>query len=143
VAGDRYTFLLTGAQTGGAQFAFEAFVPPGNGPPPHVHHREDEAFYILQGEFEFVVNGESFQRGPGESFFGPRDVPHHFTNVGTTPGWMIITTTPAGLEHFFAKVGTPLPNRHADPLPPSAEDIGKLIQFAPDYGVELIGPGHP
>jgi len=140
VVGDRYTFLLTGAQTDGAYFVFEAFVPPGSGSPPHVHHREDEAFYVIDGEFEFTVAGAAIRVGAGQSVFGRRDVPHNFKNVGSTPGRMIVTLTPAGLENFFAEIGTPLQSRQEAPLPPSPEDIAKLVQTAPKYDLELITP---
>ena len=140
VVGDRYTFLLTGAQTDGAYFVFEAFVPPGSGPPPHVHHREDEAFYVIDGEFEFTVAGATIRVGAGGSVFGRRDVPHHFKNVGSTPGRMLITLTPAGLENFFTEIGTPLQSRQDAPVPPSPEHIAKLMQTAPKYGLELVAP---
>jgi len=138
VVGDRYTFLLTGAQTDGAYFVFEAFVPPGSGPPPHVHHREDEAFYVIDGEFEFTVAGAAIRVGAGEFVIGRRDVPHNFKNVGSTPGRMIITLTPAGLENFFSEIGTPLQSRGDAPVPPSPEAIAKLIQTAPKYDLELV-----
>lgn len=140
VVGDRYTFLLTGAETDGAYFVFEAFVPPGMGSPPHIHHREDEAFHVIAGEFEFTVAGAAVRVGPGESIFGRRSVPHNFKNVGSTPGRMIITLTPAGLENFFAEVGRPLLNRQESPVPPSPEDITRLIETAPKYGVEILAP---
>ena len=140
VMGDRYTFLLTGDQTDGAYFVFEAFVPPGMGSPPHVHHRDDEAFYVIDGEFEFTVAGEAVCAGPGKFIFGRRGVPHNFKNVGTTSGRMIITLTPAGLENLFAKVGLPLRNRQEAPVPPSPEDIAKMIEAAPEYGVEVLVP---
>ena len=140
VVGDRYTFLLTGDMTDGAYFVFEAFVQPGSGSPPHIHHREDEAFYIIDGEFEFIVAGKTICVRAGESVFGRRDVPHHFKNVGTTPGRMIITVTPAGLENFFVEIGTPLQSRQDAPVIPSPEDIAKLIQIAPQYDLELLAP---
>jgi quercetin dioxygenase-like cupin family protein len=141
VVGDRYTFLLTGAQTDGAYFVFEAFVPPGGGPPLHVHHREDEAFYVIDGEFEFTVAGTTRRVGAGEAIIARREVPHGFKSVGAAPGRMLITLTPAGLEHFFAEVGRPLRSRQDAPVPPAPEDIAKLIQAAPRYGLELL-PGH-
>jgi mannose-6-phosphate isomerase-like protein (cupin superfamily) len=97
VVGDRYTFLLTGSQTDGAYFVFEAFVLPGNGTPPHIHHREDEAFNVIDGEFEFIIAGEAVRVGAGGFVFGRRDIPHHFRNVGSVPGRMIVTVTPAGI----------------------------------------------
>lgn len=138
VVGDRYTFLLTGEQTGGDYSVIDAFVLPGNGSPPHVHRREDEAFYVIDGEFEFIVAGEPIRVTAGGFLFARRDIPHNFTNVGTTPGRMIFTITPAGLEQFFAEVGTRLQGREEAPVPPSPEDIARLIEAAPRYGLEIL-----
>jgi quercetin dioxygenase-like cupin family protein len=138
VVGDRYTFLLTGAQTDGAYFVFEAFVPPGSGPPLHVHHRDDEFFHVIDGEFEFTVAGATSRVGAGEVIIARREIPHAFKNVGATPGRMIITVTPAGLENFFAEVGIRLRSRRDTPVPPSPGDIAKLMQATPKYGLELI-----
>ncbi|WZP00631.1 cupin domain-containing protein [Isosphaeraceae bacterium EP7] len=141
VVGDRYTFLLTGAQTDGACFVFEAYVPPGSGSPPHVHSREDEGFYVVEGEFEFLVAGKPIRRSTGEFLFGKRGVPHNFKNVGTTPGKLIITVTPAGLEEFFIEIGEKLASRESTPIPPTPESIAKLIAAIPKYGLELSS-GH-
>jgi mannose-6-phosphate isomerase-like protein (cupin superfamily) len=139
VAGDRYTFLATGAETGGAYAVFEGFVPPGHGSPPHVHHREDEAFYVIRGEFEFTVDGEKVIVREGGSIFGRRDVPHCFRNVGAGPGLLLITVTPAGFEHYFYEVGTPLSGPHEPPVPPTPEAIAHLVSAAPKYGLEIFG----
>ncbi|AGA24611.1 cupin domain-containing protein [Singulisphaera acidiphila] len=138
VVGDRYTFLLTGAQTGGAYAVLDFFVPPGSGSPPHVHRREDEAFYVIDGEFEFIVAGEPIRVTAGGFLFAHRDIPHNFTNVGSTPGRMIVTITPAGLEEFFAEVGTRLQSREDAPIPPTPEDIARLIEATPKYGLEIL-----
>jgi quercetin dioxygenase-like cupin family protein len=138
VVGDRYTYLLTGAQTNGGCFMFEAVVPPGGGPPPHVHRREDETFYVVEGEFEFVVDGAPMRLKAGEFLFARRDVPHHFRNVGGEVGKMIITATPAGLEHFFAEIGTRLSSRDDAPFPPTPESVAKLLDAAPRYGLEIL-----
>lgn len=140
VVGDRYTYLVTGVETNGAFAMFEAYVPPGNGSPPHVHHREDEMFYVIEGEFEFVVDGEAKLLGAGDFLLGQRGVPHNFKNVGKTPGRMLITVTPAGFEGFFAEIGIELGSKDEMPIPPTAEDIEKLIQAAPKYGVEIFAP---
>ncbi|WP_165227551.1 cupin domain-containing protein [Aquisphaera insulae] len=141
VVGDRYTYLLTGDQTGGACFQFEAWVPPGSGPPPHVHSREDEGFYVIEGEFEFVVAGTPVRLTAGGFLLGKRGIPHNFRNVGEHPGRLIITATPAGLEHFFAEIGDRLPGRDADPIPMSPDAVRRLIEAAPRYGLELLPPG--
>ncbi len=140
VVGDRYIHLVTGAQTGGAYAVVEAHVPPGGGPPPHVHHREDEAFHVLSGEFEIVVNSRPVRLRSGEFLLARRDVPHQFKNVGATEGRMLITVTPAGLENFFAEVGTRLASRDDAPIPPSAHDIARLLEAAPRYGLEIPPP---
>ena len=69
--GDLYTFLVTGEESGGAYFAMEAFVPPGGGPPPHIHSREDETFYLLEGEIEFLLGDETILAGPGDFVTSP------------------------------------------------------------------------
>lgn len=140
VVGDRYTYLVTGDQTAGGCFMFEAWVPAGGGSPPHVHSREDETFYVVDGEFEFVVDGAPVRLTAGGFLFGRRDVPHNFRNVGAGPGKLIITVTPAGLEHFFAEVGTRLAGRGEAPVPPSPEEVARLIDAAPRYGLTILGP---
>ena len=138
VVGDRYTYLVTGVETNGAFAMFEAYVPPGNGPPPHVHHREDEMFYVIEGEFEFNVAGESKRLGAGDFLLGRRGVPHNFTNIGSSPGRMLITVTPAGFEGFFAEIGIELASKEEMPIPPTPEDIGMLLEAAVKYGVEIM-----
>lgn len=88
-------------------YSFSEFVmQPGTGPAPHRHSREDEAFYVLEGQFEFKV-GERGERviaaGPGSVVFAPRGVPHAFKNVGTTPAKGLVVISPAGLEQFFGE----------------------------------------
>jgi len=142
VVGDKYVFLVTGAETNGAYAVFEFFIPPGGGSPPHRHTREDEAFMVIDGQFEFHVAGEVHRRGPGEFIFAPRNIPHFFKNAGTTTGHMIVTVTPAGLENFFAEFGTRLASRDAPAIPPSPEEIARLKAVAPNYGLVLFPPAH-
>jgi quercetin dioxygenase-like cupin family protein len=141
VVGDRYTYLLTGAQTAGGCFMFEAFVPSGNGPPPHVHSREDEAFYVVEGDFDFTVSGKPSRMSAGGFLVAQRGMPHNFKNVGSSPGKLIITCTPAGLEDFFSEIGSKLASRDDAPIQPSAEDIAKLVQVAAKFGLKVL-TGH-
>ncbi|AMV38092.1 cupin domain-containing protein [Planctomyces sp. SH-PL62] len=141
VVGDRYVFLTTGEETAGACCVVEVRVPPGGGPPPHVHRREDELFYVVEGEFEFLVAGESVRLSAGGSLFGRREVPHTFKNVGPGPGKLIIAVTPAGLERFFMEVGTRLDGPEADPIPPTPNDFERLLRAAPAYGLEIPAGG--
>lgn len=142
VLGDRYVFKLTGADTGGAYSLFEFMIPPGHGSPPHVHHREEEGFHITEGELTFYIGHERTRvvAGPGDYINAPRDLPHFFRNEGTVPTRGAIIIAPAGLENFFAAFGTPLPTPDSDPVPPTAEQIAKLNEIAPQYGLEILGP---
>jgi len=140
VVGDRYTIVVTGEETGGAFAMMDFHVPVNHGPPPHVHSREDETFYVLNGEFEFTIAGQSQRLVTGQSLVAPRDLPHTFRNVGTSAGRMIAVVTPAGFEKFFAEIGVPLPNADSPPLEPTAADIERLMEAAPRYGLTLLPP---
>ena len=85
VVGDLYTVKAGGEDTGGAFALIEVLVPPQSGPPPHVHRREDEAFYVLEGEFEVHVDGNDLTAGPGSWVTLARGSLHHFKNVGRRP----------------------------------------------------------
>jgi len=98
---------VTGDDTLGAFSFSEVILQPGSGPPePHRHSREDELWYILEGELEFRIGerGErTFVAGPGATVFGPRGVPHFFKAVGTNPASYVFVISPAGFERFFAE----------------------------------------
>lgn len=74
--GDIYRVLASGDQTGGAYALSEARVFPGGGPPPHLHRREDEAFFVLEGTITFTLNGQKVAAGPGTFLQAPRNIPH-------------------------------------------------------------------
>jgi quercetin dioxygenase-like cupin family protein len=76
--GDSYRFLVTGAESGGAYFAMEATVPSGGGPPPHIHRNEDETFYVLEGEVEFLLGDRIVTGGAGDFVNVPRGTVHRF-----------------------------------------------------------------
>jgi len=135
--GDVYTLKITGAQTGGAYALMDVVVQPGNGVPPHVHTREDEAFYILEGELAFTIGGRALTARPGDLLHGPRGVSHCFQNRGATRARMLCLVLPAGFEHFFAELGTPLPGPNAPPVPPASEEMRKVIELAPRYGLQI------
>ena len=104
VVGDVYRFLATGDDTGGKYATFEAVVPPGGGPPPHVHAREEESFLVLEGETTFTVNGERFVATAGAFANMPDGVPHTFKNESDRPARMVVSVVPAGLEKMFFEV---------------------------------------
>ena len=140
IVGDVYRFLATGVETGGAYASFEALVPPGGGPPPHVHTREAESFYVLEGEVTFRAGDETVRASAGTFVHLPPGLAHSFKNESGAPARMIITVTPAGLEEMFFEVGTELAEGTTTALPPTHEEIERLLAAAPRYGVEILAP---
>lgn len=141
VVGDVYRFLATGAETDGKYALFDAIIGPGGGPPPHVHSREEESFYVLEGEITFTINGERIVARPGTFANVPVGTLHSFKNENDTPARMLISTAPAGIEGMFFEIGVPLPEGSTDGPPPSHEDVEKLLAIAPGYGIEIRLPG--
>ncbi|HVL14455.1 MAG TPA: cupin domain-containing protein [Gemmata sp.] len=140
VVGDVYRFLATGDDTGGRYALWEAVVPPGGGPPPHVHSREEEGFYILEGEITFTVGGEQMVATAGTFANMPVGTPHAFKNESNRPARMLISVAPAGLENMFFEVGVSLEPGSTAALPPTKEEIERLLAAAPKYGIELLLP---
>jgi quercetin dioxygenase-like cupin family protein len=120
---------------------FEALVGPGGGPPPHVHSHEEEGFYILEGEITFTVNGERVVATAGMFANMPVGTLHSFKNESSRPARMLISVAPAGLEQMFFEVGVPLAEGATTALPPTKEEIEKLLAIAPRFGIEIRLPG--
>jgi len=140
VVGDVYRFLVTAAETGGRYACWHATVFPGGGPPPHVHTREEEAFFILRGTLAAYDDGVRAEAGPGSLIILPRGSRHWFKNESTERVEMLILIAPAGGEALFREVGRPWPDATRAPgVDP--EEIARLVAAAPRYGVELhLGP---
>lgn len=141
VVGDVYRFLATGAHTNGQYALFEALVPPGGGPPPHVHSREEEGFYVLEGEITFTINGERVVAKAGTFANMPVGTPHSFKNESDLPAKILISVAPAGLEQMFFEVGVPLDEGATTALPPTKDEIERLLAAAPGYGITILLPG--
>ena len=88
-------------ETHGSMTVMELRVAPGSGPAMHIHLREDELWWVLEGEFRFRTADDWLRASSGGMAFGPRGTPHAFQNIGDTPGRLLIVTTPSGLERFF------------------------------------------
>ncbi len=140
VVGDRYTVKCGGSDTNGACALVEAIVPAGNGPPPHIHSREDEAFYVLDGELQFHADGRSVTATSGAWVTLARGSLHYFRNIGSKPARMLIVVTPSGLENFFLEVGRAVVEGETEPVAPTLDEIQKLVQTAPNYGLEIRMP---
>ncbi|QEF97935.1 Quercetin 2,3-dioxygenase [Stieleria maiorica] len=140
IVGDLYRFLATGKETGGKYATFEAIVPPGSGPPPHVHSREEESFLVLEGEMTFQLGDQRFTAGEGTFLNMPVGSLHCFKNESNKTARLLITLAPAGMEEMFFEVGTPLADDADTAPPPSEVEIKKLLDAAPRYGLEIRVP---
>jgi quercetin dioxygenase-like cupin family protein len=135
--GDRYTFLVTGAQSDGAYFILEAFVPPGGGPPPHIHHREHESFYLLDGTVTLTVAGQTHRASRGDFAHIPRGTVHTFRNEGEAEARMLVIFSPAGMENYMEEVFEPVQDRSAAPPPVTEALIARMVAAAGKHGVEF------
>jgi quercetin dioxygenase-like cupin family protein len=135
---NRMTIKATAEATGGAFGLVESLIAPGASPPLHVHHDEDESFYVLEGEITFRCGAQTYTGGPGTFVFLPRDVPHTFVVEGDAPARLLTLLTPGGSERFFVDGGRP---PETEGLPPAGPpDIEKLRRVAANYGNEIVGP---
>ena len=142
--GDRVSFLATGAETQGSCFIFEGLLAPGGGPPPHIHHSEDESFYILEGSATFQAGGQTIHAKPGAFIRVPRGMVHSIKNEGQVPARALVIMSPAGpvgLQQFFEESFYPTTDRSATPPPITEEMVGRMIAAAAKNGMEFVKPG--
>jgi mannose-6-phosphate isomerase-like protein (cupin superfamily) len=133
--GDTYTFKGVSENTGDAFILLEVGIPPQSSPPPHLHHREDEAYYVLEGEMEVMDGDRTFVAGAGSFVFLPRGTLHRFKNIGAQTAKMLIMAIPAGLEKFIREVGQPAQEgQTAPPLGP--DEVERTLAAVPKYGME-------
>jgi mannose-6-phosphate isomerase-like protein (cupin superfamily) len=137
IVADTMTLKATGDTTGGSLLLLENLTVPGGGPPPHVHTREDEFWYVLDGTFEIRIGDEVHALGPGGFAFAPRGTVHNFRNTAATPSRIVVGFTPAGMEGFFRDSGRPATD---DAPAPALDDdeIARTMAAAPRYGVDAV-----
>ncbi len=115
----------------------EGIIPPGGGPPLHIHHREEESFYVLEGTLEITLGEKKFNATPGSFIQIPRGLVHRFQNVGSTRARMLLLFSPAGMEKYFEEVLDPVQDRSAA-IPPITEAlINRMVSAGPKYGIEF------
>ena len=129
--------LLSGEQTSGQFCLFENKSGGNTRTPIHVHAKDDETLYIIEGELTAVLDGQARRLTAGESIFLPRGIPHQLVNVSGTPAKYILVGTPALFERFLEAAGREL---HPDDVvgPPTPNDIERLRQAAPKFGITLL-----
>ena len=140
VLGDLYTFKALGENTNQTYGLIEIVMQPNSVVPPHVHTRENESFYIQEGEIEFQLAGQTIIATPGTFVHTSKGQPHSFRNLGTQPAKFLCWLTPSGLEKFFMEVGTPVSEGNAVSPGVTDADIEKLLATAPKYGLEVLPP---
>lgn len=131
-------FKATGEDNGETFSLIEQVLPPGFAPPLHVHHAEDEAFYILDGEIAVVCGEHRWHAGAGTFVYLPKEIPHGFLVEGSQPARLLQFTAPAGLEHFHAEMGEPAQSLTIPP--PTPPDLAKMQALAAKYHFEIVGP---
>jgi quercetin dioxygenase-like cupin family protein len=127
VFGEPVEILINSEQTRGGSTTFTQISPPGGGPPPHSHLNEDETFYVLEGEYEFLLNGDRRKLVSGDAIHASRRSIHTFRNIGPTQGKLLIVTVPGGFEKYLEEI-SPLS------IP---QDMEELIRISTRYGISF------
>jgi quercetin dioxygenase-like cupin family protein len=125
VFGEPVEVLVPGEMTAGRSATLTQVSPPGGGPPPHSHTYEDETFFVLEGEYEFLADGQWLKAEPARAIQAMRGSVHTFRNVGAAPGKMLVFVTPSGMEKYLEEISSlSMP-----------EDLSKLLAISERYGI--------
>ncbi|MBL8163069.1 MAG: cupin domain-containing protein [Anaerolineae bacterium] len=137
VWGDEYKFIITSEQTGGSYALWEEWANPGSGTPPHIHHKEHEVFYILEGEMTFFKDGQAVKAGPGTLVHVPSGVVHNYLNQTDQIVHMMVMVTPGGFEQLLLAISDPIIAGQSAPAV-TPEKIETLTRLAPVYHMEVV-----
>ena len=128
----------TAADTGGQMSIIEIVEPPGYEGPLHVHHREDEGFWLLEGNVTFEIGDSRIEAQAGDYVFGPRDIPHRYS-VGDTGCRILFIMTPGGFEDLVIAMSEPASSRTLPPPSDVEPDWQRVAAIAKAHGAELLG----
>jgi quercetin dioxygenase-like cupin family protein len=128
---------LSGKDTGGAYCLLEMSLAPGMGVPRHTHTREDEAYHVLAGELEVIVDGTAIVLGPGDTLMAPRDVPHELRNPGDVENHYLLLFSPSGFEEFLHATSVLAHDHAAVPTEPPATAVRNVYELAAAYGIHF------
>jgi quercetin dioxygenase-like cupin family protein len=137
--GSLTTIKASSQSTAGRVAVIEHLSPRGSGSPLHVHHREDEWFYVMQGELTLWVGGQLMNAPAGSFVYGPRDTPHTYT-VNSDTARFLVVTEPAGFDNFVRALAQPaakrvIPTPETEPI-----DVEVMTRLAAEHGIEILGP---
>ena len=136
--GTHMKIILTSRQTHGQFSMIEGTVPINGDGGLHVHHREDEAMYLLDGELEVTIGDRVFMLLAGESYFAPRGVPQRLRNIGSVPARGLLVTTPGGFDEFIAQAAKPS-GPTAEPLvPPTIDELNTIMELTETFGISVL-----
>ena len=130
VLGIPMVIRIHGRDTAGTVSAVESHDLLGDGPPLHIHRREDETFQILEGEYEFTVADQIVLATKGDTIFAPRGVPHTYRYRGQTPGRLLCVITPSGFEGFFEEISALSMSEQ--------QEIPRVLEIAKKFGLEIV-----
>lgn len=137
--GGLYEVLLSSDETNGAATIMQMTMPPGMGPPPHVHHKGvTETVYVVEGTLTYQIDGKKIEGAPGSVFRIPPDTLESFEPRTRTR--VVITYEPGGIEKFFAEAGEPAQRREVPSAPPSRPDMERLKSIGAKHGMEIRVP---
>ena len=138
LVGTRLNVLAGPADTGGRYDLIEGWFPPGAQIAPHLHRRNSEQIYVLDGEFTVWAGGRRAVLRPGDDFIIPAGIAHALAVSGDGPGWALVVASPSGFARLITEVGTPDEGGEA---PPSvAKDMDLLFRVAAELGDEFLAP---
>jgi quercetin dioxygenase-like cupin family protein len=140
LATDLHVLKAVGEDTAGAFALSELTAQPEFGPPPHVHRREDESYYVLEGEFQFLDGGRTFTAGAGSFVHLPKGRLHTHLAAGDAPARALVLVTPAGAEKFIEEAGHPATKDSPPPPPPEMPELERIVAVAQRYGIEVPPP---
>jgi quercetin dioxygenase-like cupin family protein len=133
------TIKASSETTAGAVTVIEHLGPRGSGSPLHMHSREDEWFYVTEGELTFWVGGQLINAPAGSFVYGPRGIPHTFT-VSSEQARFLLVTEPAGFEEFMRALAEPADRLEIPPAPSAPPDMTAVATLAAEHGIEILGP---
>lgn len=140
--GVKIKILISSDQSGGQFSMIEGIVPPMGDGGLHVHLREDESMYLLDGALEVTIGEQMFTLNSGESYFAPRGVPQRLRNLGDVPARGVLTMTPGGFDRFVVEAGLLAAAASVMPQEPMVEQLARLMAIAEAHGIQILAaPG--
>jgi quercetin dioxygenase-like cupin family protein len=134
-----YVLMATSESTGGAFSLIYETAEPGHATPYHLHHFEDEAFFVLDGEFTFICDGKKKILGPGGYIFLPRNIPHGIRCSSSAVSTMLVLAMPGtGFVGMMTEMAEPAKERVLPP--PTAPDLEKLTRLCAKHSIDILGP---